>query len=118
MLDERRRDPRYQSEAKAIIEGTDSGEVLLKDLSITGCNIESEGHPHVKTGVRYKIEVLPESDSHIDKFELKTKLVWVEDEANSVKYGFSILKSPKGKFFQNYVDYLAWRSEFEVDPST
>jgi hypothetical protein len=116
VLDERRKDPRYQSLARAIIEGIDLGEVLLKDLSITGCNIESSGHPQVKTGARYKIEVFPESASNIGKFELKAELIWIENEADSAKYGFNILKSPKGKFFQNYVDYLAWRSEAGEDP--
>jgi hypothetical protein len=118
MSDERRKDTRYQSLAKAIIEGSDSGEALLKDLSITGCNIESEGLPHVKTGARYKIEVFPESASNIGKFELKAELVWIENKAGPAKCGFNILKSPKGKFFQNYVDYLAWRSETGEDSHT
>jgi hypothetical protein len=111
MSSERRKSPRYQSLAKALIEGSDGQEFLLKDLSITGCRMESTNQADVETGARYEIKVFPEASSRIGKFELQMELMWVQNETNFTLYGLRILESPKGKFFQNYVDYLAWRSE-------
>jgi hypothetical protein len=34
---------------------------------------------------------------------------WIRVNVNTSEAGFMIIDSPKGKQFQNYVDYLSWR---------
>ena len=110
ILSDNRKNKRYQSIAKALIDGADYGEILLKDLSITGCCLESTIQVDVKPGVPHKIEIHPEKAANIGKFELKVTLIWIRSGSYSTELGFNILESPKGKLFQRYVDYLAWRS--------
>lgn len=110
-LPDKRKNQRYLSIAKARIDGVDYGEILLKDLSITGCCLESTVYIDLKSGVRHKIEVIPEAAANIGRFELIVQLVWVHGGDYSTDLGFGIIESPKGRLFQRYVDYLAWRSE-------
>jgi hypothetical protein len=111
MLDEKRKNRRYPSIARAHIEGDASGDALLKDLSITGCCIEYTVHPDMKIGQRYTVEISPEENSKIGAFSLVTECRWVRPVEYSCDIGFDVMESPKGKTFQRYVDYLAWRNE-------
>ncbi|MCL2832491.1 MAG: PilZ domain-containing protein [Treponema sp.] len=111
MLSENRKNKRYRSIAKAKINGADYGEILLKDLSITGCCLESTVYIDMNPNARYKIEIIPEATAGIGKFELIAESKWIHGDGYSTEFGFSILESPKGKLFQRYVDYLAWRAE-------
>ena len=109
---ENRKNKRYQSIAKVRINGENYGDILLKDLSITGCCLESTVNFDIKTGVRYKIEIIPEHSAGIGKFRLIAESVWIHQSGGySTEFGFFIIESPRGKLFQRYVDYLAWRSE-------
>jgi hypothetical protein len=63
----------------------------------------------IKPNVTYKIEIIPESDSHIGRFELSAESRWVRDGGYSFEAGFQVTASPKGRQFQRYVDYLSWR---------
>ena len=108
---EKRKNLRYQSLANARIEGLDSGEILLKDLSIIGCRLTCPLRVDVKSGGRYEVEIIPEEVSGIGKFTITAESKWSHNSENSTEFGFAILESPKGKQFQRYVDYLAWRAE-------
>jgi hypothetical protein len=108
---ENRKNFRYRTLAHARIEGSSGGETLLKDLSITGCCVESTTCEEIKLNTRYKIEVLPEAASKIGDFELLVESKWFHIGGYSCEIGFTILESPKGRSFQRYVDYLSWRSE-------
>lgn len=110
-LSEHRVNRRYQSIAKANIDGFDYGEILLKDLSITGCCLESTVNFNIKPGIRHKIEIVPEAAAGIGKFEITAESIWTHGGGYTTEFGFFIIESPKGKLFQRYVDYLAWRSE-------
>jgi hypothetical protein len=110
MGDDKRKSFRYQTLARARIDGAPEGETLLKDISITGCCVECTVYPDIKTNAQYRIEVLPETAAEIGNFELITKSVWIRPGGYSCEIGFSILESPRGKSFQRYVDYLAWRT--------
>ena len=110
-ISELRKNKRYQTIAKAKIKGIDYGETVLKDLSITGCCLESTVQLDIKPGTKHKIEIIPENAANIRKFELTAEAVWIHGGSYSMELGFIILESPKGKLFQRYVDYLAWRSE-------
>jgi hypothetical protein len=110
-MDENRKNLRYRTFAQARIGGIDGGETLLKDLSITGCCVESTAYMEIKLNARYKIEVMPEAASGIGNFEILTESKWLRTGGYSCEAGFAILESPKGRLFQRYVDYLSWRSE-------
>ena|GEM_PF-912005 len=111
MASEHRKNRRYRSIAKAGINGADYGEILLKDLSITGCCLESSVNIDIKPGMRYKIEIVPEAAADIGNFELTAESIWVHGGGYSTEFGFFVVESPRGRLFQRYVDYLAWRSE-------
>jgi hypothetical protein len=95
--------------AHATITGIMEDECLLKNISITGCCIECSGAADIQTNVQYQMEVKPEGISHIGGFQLHVECKWVRRDDYTAEIGFSIVASPKGKQFQNYVDYLAYR---------
>jgi hypothetical protein len=107
---ENRKNNRYRTLARVKIPGILGGESLLKDLSVTGCCVESTSYADIKPNTRYKLEIIPESVAKIGGFELSVESIWIRSGGYSCEIGFSILESPKGKLFQRYVDYLAWRS--------
>jgi hypothetical protein len=107
---DKRKNRRYPSIAKAQSPKAFSGDALLKDLSITGCCIECTMRPEINTGETYKINIVPEENSGIGSFELVVECKWIRTVDYSCDIGFDIVKSPKGKTFQRYVDYLSWRS--------
>jgi hypothetical protein len=106
---ERRKDVRYQTIAKAKIEGMNEGETLLKDISITGCNVECTAYADIEPNTRYKLEIIPENAARIGIFDLTVESRWIRAGGYSCEIGFSIVESPKGKQFERYVDYLSWR---------
>ena len=109
MSDENRRSPRYRSLAHARISGVSGGEGLLKNISITGCCMECTGKLNIQALSQYKLAIKPEKESRIGTFELTVECKWVRDSGQGTELGFVIIASPKGKQFQFYVDYLAYR---------
>lgn len=109
-MQEKRKSIRYRTRAKANIPGILDSEALLKDLSVTGCCIESMMRVKIQPDTQYTIQVIPEPDSQIGRFDLLALSRWVRSEADVCEIGFLILESPKGKQFQRYVDYLAYRA--------
>jgi hypothetical protein len=112
-MSEKRQNIRYKTDAIARFPGTFKGDSLLKNLSVTGCSIESEGFLKVEQGVEYTLEIIPEGASGIKSFELQAEVRWIRNKENFCEAGFMITASPVKKEFERYVDYLAWRSESE-----
>jgi len=108
---ENRKNPRYQSLAHVQIPGVTGGENILKDIGVAGCCVECTGEADLQKNARYQIEILPEKASNIDGFELTVERKWIQVGDYVTEVGFFILASPKGKQFQHYVDYLAYRSQ-------
>ena len=113
---EKRSSQRYSSIANARISTVKYGEILLKDISVTGCRLESTMQLDITEGTPYKLEIIPEKASSVDEFDIAVELIWTENGGYSTYYGFKILESPKGKLFQRYVDYLAYRSTLSTTP--
>jgi hypothetical protein len=110
MLNEdKRKNRRYPSIAKAVLPNF-AGDALLKDLSVTGCCIEYTMHLDVEPGGTYQLQIIPEETSKIGAFDLTVQCLWVRPAGYSCDIGFNITESPKGRTFERYVDYLAWRS--------
>jgi len=109
MSSENRRSPRYRTLAHVEIAKVSGGEGLLKNISITGCCVECTGKVSIEPSVQYQLEIKPEKDSHIGAFDLTVDCKWVRNDGHGTELGFGIIASPKGKQFQYYVDYLAYR---------
>jgi hypothetical protein len=107
---ENRKNVRYPTLARAVISAIHDGEALLKDLSITGCRVEYTMFVDVEPDTQYTVQILPDSAARIESFDLSVESRWVHADGYSCEIGFSITASPRGREFQRYVDYLAWRS--------
>jgi hypothetical protein len=81
---------------------------LLKNISVTGCCVECPNIPDFQSTAQYHLEIIPEAASHIGNFQLQADCKWIRSNASSTEIGFAIVASPKGKKFQNYVDYLVY----------
>ena len=110
---ENRINKRYHSVARVGIDGILNGDIMLKNISITGCCVQCLSSVDISVNSQYSIKIKPESDSKIGNFNLPVECKWVRNSDNSTEIGFSIAGFPKGKIFQRYVDYLAFRSQFE-----
>ena len=108
-MSEKRESTRFQTLAKVKIKGSGEQEFPLKDLSVTGCKIECPAELEIMPNKRFSLQIIPETNSEIDSFVIKVESKWVRVGGHSCESGFSIVKSPKGKHFQSYVDYLSWR---------
>ncbi|MDR0410611.1 MAG: PilZ domain-containing protein [Treponema sp.] len=106
---EKRKGARYRTIAYVRVHGLFDGDALLKDISVTGCRIETTVFVDVRPGGVYTMQVIPESAAKIAAFELQVETRWVNTASDSCEVGFMIKESPEGKQFQRYVDYLAWR---------
>ena len=104
-----RRSPRYRSLARVQISGVLEGECLLRNISITGCCVECTGMADIQSNARYQLNIKPEGVSHIGSFQLEVECKWIRNDNYAAEIGFAIIASPKGKKFQRYVDYLAYR---------
>ena len=107
---ENRENKRYRTLAHARIPHVLGEETLLKDISITGCCVESTAYSDIKPETQYEIEIQPEAASKIGKFHLSVEVKWIKSTGYAGEVGFRIVASPKGRQFQRYVDYLAYRS--------
>jgi hypothetical protein len=109
-MKEMRRAPRYPTFAKARIDGFAEGEALLKDLSVTGCRLEFSAAIAFSLADLCRIRIMPEDRSSVEAFEIEANPLWSRAGYDSFEVGFSIGASPKGRFFERYVDYLAWKA--------
>jgi hypothetical protein len=110
-MQEKRKNIRYRAQARASIAGVFESGGLLKDISITGCCIECTMRVNIRPESQYTIQISPDQSSEIGDFDLLVEARWVRPRGDSCEMGFMIIESPKGKQFQRYVDYLAWRAE-------
>ena len=108
-MSELRRSPRYRTSAHAEVSKIHGSDGLLKNISITGCCVECTGAVNIQPTAEYQLMIKPEKESHIGAFELTVDCKWVRNDGHGTELGFGIIASPKGKQFQYYVDYLAYR---------
>jgi hypothetical protein len=96
---------------KARIDGILEGEVLLKNLSVTGCCLECTALADtIEPNKTYKIIIQPESAADIEEFVIQAECRWIRHGDYCSDIGLQITESPKGKHFQRYVDYLVYHS--------
>jgi len=71
--------------------------------------VECNNVTNIQPNIQYQLEIKPEKVSHIGSFQLEVECKWVRNDGYTAELGFAITASPKGKKFQRYVDYLAYR---------
>jgi hypothetical protein len=106
---EKRKNSRFLTTAKVTVKEFGKEEFQLKDLSITGCRIEYPIDTEILLNTRFSLKIIPEKEAKINPFLITAEARWIRVSGNSSEAGFMITESPKGKQFQNYVDYLSWR---------
>ena len=111
-MQEKRNNPRFifHPPPRAEIEGISAGEAVLLDISVTGCRISCTSEIDLNKDTEYVINIIPEKESHIGSFDITANSIWTRKNESSCEIGFFIIKSPEGKRFERYVDYLAWRT--------
>ena len=103
------RNSRFLTFAKVKIKEFGKAEFQLKDISITGCRIEYPLDVEILLDMRFSLKIIPEKEAKIHSFSIIAEARWIRVSVKSCETGFLITESPKGKQFQNYVDYLSWR---------
>jgi len=106
---EQRKNSRFLAAAKVTVKEFGKEVFLLKDLSITGCRIEYPLDIEILLHMRFSLKIIPEKEAKVHPFSIIAEARWIRVSVNSCEAGFMITESPKGKQFQNYVDYLSWR---------
>jgi hypothetical protein len=104
------RDTRFTSDGKVYIAEFSNTEAVLKNLSTSGLCIQSDGFLEVLPKSRYSIDIVPEKESNLDKFNLEIESRWVRTKKQSSESGFVIVIPPgsSGKeFLEQYLNYLA-----------
>jgi len=82
---------------------------FIRNISITGCCLECLKNVTLpKPSETFKVEIKPEILSRIGKFEFEAECKWVRKNESTSEMGLTVTGSPQGKFFQNYVDYIAY----------
>jgi hypothetical protein len=85
------------------------GELFIKNLSITGCCLECQGNISLpQPEETCLIEIKPEPPARIGKFEFEAECKWVRHTESTSEIGLTVIGSPHGRHFQNYVDYIAY----------
>jgi hypothetical protein len=108
------RDPRFLAKGHVHIAEVTNTEAVLKNLSNSGLCIESNGFLEIAPKSHYTVDIIPEKESNIDKFNLEVESRWVRTKKQSSESGFVIVIPPgtSGKeVFEQYLAYLAGKPE-------
>jgi len=108
-MQEKRISPRYHTLGHARIPSVSKVDLFIRNISITGCCLEClKDISFPKPSELFKVEIKPEIASRIGKFEFEAECKWVRKTETTSEMGLTVTVSPQGKFFQNYVDYIAY----------
>ena len=79
----------------------------LRDVSLHGLSIKSEGFIDIEPNSSYVIAIVPEEETNIDKFQLEIKSRWIKLNKHKMESGFQVLVPFDEKEFKDYLEYLA-----------
>jgi hypothetical protein len=102
-----RKDERYPSKAHVHIADVSDTEPVLKDLSLSGCCIESSDFLDIVPHSRYTLDITPEEDAKLEKFALDIESKWVRTKRAYSQSGFVFLVPPDETNLRRYVEYLS-----------
>jgi hypothetical protein len=99
------RPPRYNSVARACINGFD-GEALLRNVSSGGFRMESGVYTAIDLGKQYTMSFSPEASANIKPFEVEAEVRWVRSTKFDFAAGFSISTRSANSALKKYIAYI------------
>jgi len=91
-------------------------EASLKDLSLHGLSIESQGYIDIEPNSSYVIAIIPEKETNIKKFQLEIESRWIKLNKLKMESGFSVMVPFNNDEFQHYLEFLAMRGKVQTLP--
>ena len=91
-------------------------EASLRDLSLHGLSIKSEGFIDIEPNSSYVIAIIPEKETNLKKFQLEIESRWVKINKSRMESGFSVMVPFEQQEFQDYLDFLATRGKVQTFP--
>ena len=87
----------------------------LRDLSLNGLSIKSEGYIDIEPNSSYVIAIIPEEETNIKKFQLEIESRWVKINKHRMESGFSVMVPFNESEFKEYLEYLAEKGKVAED---
>ena len=84
-----RETPRFASGAGISIEGFE-GEGLVRNISMTGCCMESVTYVAIKPNDVYQVRIIPGANEKIEPFTMKLTVTWIKSCETLFEAGFHV----------------------------
>jgi len=95
----------------ARIPGVLDKEASIRNLSLTGCHIQStENIDKMKIGKHYTIEIKAKNFFKNYKFNIKAECIWMMKTGRTYEIGFKISSSLSSVDLKTYVDFITSHS--------
>ena len=97
--------PRYLLNAGITVEGFE-GEGSVKNISISGCCMESSTYVAIKPDEVYKIIINPDSGENMKPFSYKVRATWTKSSEALFQAGFTLENPQDNAQMKQYVEIL------------
>jgi len=114
------RGPRYSSKGRVFVAEVENTDALLKNLSNSGLCIESNKFMDIVPKARYSVDIIPEEESNLEKFNLEIESRWIKSKMKNSESGFVIV-IPSGtekEVLERYLAYLASVPGSEIEENS
>ena len=113
-----RNELRFLSNALVYVidESKNETEVSLRDLSLHGLSIKSDGYISIEPNSSYVVAIIPEKETNLKKFQLEIESRWVKINKLKMESGFSVMVPFNETEFHDYLEYLAMKGKVETLP--
>ena len=91
-------------------------EASLRDVSLNGISIKTDGFIDIEPNSSYVIAVVPEKETKLKEFKLEIESRWVKINKSQMESGFSVIVPFNKEEFEDYLEYLAMRGKVESFP--
>ena len=111
---------RFLSNALVYVEddSRNKTEANLRDLSLNGLSIKSNGYIDIEPNSSYVIAVIPEEETNLKKFQLEIESRWVKLNKFKMESGFQVLVPFDEKEFREYLEFLAHKGKTAPPPES
>jgi hypothetical protein len=97
--------PRFAANGGISIEGFE-GEGLLKNISISGCCLESVTYVAITPNQAYQVTLKPGECTNMESFTLKLLVNWTKSSETLFEAGFSLEEGRKNPLLERYAEQL------------
>ena len=113
-----RKDLRFVSSADVYVEGKGNNKTkaILRDVSLSGLSIQTEGYIDIEPDSPYVIAIIPEKETNLEKFQLEIQARWIKLNRTQMESGFSVIVPFNKDQFEDYLEYLAMRGKIQTLP--